>query len=145
MQGDTMVEAAAIAGSDQGLARDLLLLALQHDQDSDGAWLELAALVASPAEQRYCLRRALTLNERNWQALSGIVELGTGPLRYPAFLEAVPAPQAQPKETLPPGDLVLRFDGPAPLPGAPLLRPLVLGLLLMVLVAYGYRMTALLL
>lgn len=102
---------AAARASDRARARHLLTQAVRADPRSEQAWLWLAAVVDSPAQQRTCLEYVLRINPHNPQARRGLDSLAASPSPPPA---APPPPEPQPP---PPA------ASPQPPPPSPAPRP----------------------
>jgi tetratricopeptide (TPR) repeat protein len=69
--------AAAKAGR-TGVARDLLLRAVDVDSENEHAWLWLSSVVRTNDERRICLENVLTLNPNSAPAQRGLQKLGPG-------------------------------------------------------------------
>lgn len=78
-----------------GDARTLFAHALQADPESERAWLWFATVSDDPAEQRYCLRRALEINPES-VGLQRLAKLSPGPEMVPPELRELDQPPLPP-------------------------------------------------
>jgi tetratricopeptide (TPR) repeat protein len=109
---------AAARASDRARARHLLTQAVRADPRSEQAWLWLAAVVDSPAQQRTCLEYVLRINPHNPQARKGLAALAASPSPPPA---TPPPKEPPPPPPAPPPPLPAASTQP-PHP-SPVLRP----------------------
>lgn len=89
---------AALRAGDRASARASLVAALQVNPGDARAWLWLSGALDAPAEQRYCLERALVLDPASAAARQGLAMLSGVVARRPAMLpcEAETPPVSQP-------------------------------------------------
>ncbi|MCC7022061.1 MAG: ABC transporter substrate-binding protein [Thermomicrobiales bacterium] len=78
-----------------GDARALFARALQADPESERAWLWFATVADDPAEQRYCLRRALEINPES-VGLQRLALLPPGPETVPPEVRELDQPPLPP-------------------------------------------------
>jgi len=74
---------SAYQGGKKSEAFYLFSQALQHDPQSEQAWIWLSAVVDAPGERRFCLERALAINPYNEAYVRGVQ-------RLPADLQSQP-------------------------------------------------------
>ena len=67
---------AALKAGQRDKARDLLMEAVEHDEENEQAWLWLSGAVDTDEDKRICLENALTLNSDNQAAKRGLANLG---------------------------------------------------------------------
>lgn len=77
---------AALRAGDRAAARASLVAALQANPGDARAWLWLSGALDAPAEQRYCLERALALDPASAAAQRGLAILSGVVARRPAVL-----------------------------------------------------------
>jgi hypothetical protein len=86
---------AALRSGDRARARALLIAALQTTPADATAWLWLSGALHDPAEQRYCLERALAADATLMPAQRGLTELAGVVARAPVEFDQVTVPSAQ--------------------------------------------------
>lgn len=91
------INLGAIAHAEGRLAdaRTLFAHALHLEPDNERAWLWYATVAEDPAEQRYCLNRALEINPES-RGLQRLVALPRGPMSVPDELRQVDEPPLPP-------------------------------------------------
>ncbi len=82
---------AALRRGERQRARAVLIAALRADPGDARVWLWLSGALDDPAEQRYCLERALALDPECAPARQGVVMLGGNGAAAPAFVADLPA------------------------------------------------------
>jgi hypothetical protein len=80
-------------------ARNLLLQAVEVDENSEQAWLWLSAVVDTPEDQQTCLENVLTINPNNQKAQQGLRILREKMNAAPP--PAPPKPSTSPLNALP--------------------------------------------
>jgi len=84
---------AAMKTGQRDKARDLLMEAIEHDEENEQAWLWLSGAVDTDEDKRVCLENVLSLNPENQAAQKGLVKLGN---------PATPSRQTVRREITPP-------------------------------------------
>ncbi len=82
---------AALRRGERQRARAVLIAALRADPGDARVWLWLSGALDDPAEQRYCLERALALDPECAPARHGVAMLGGNGAAAPAFVADLPA------------------------------------------------------
>lgn len=85
---------AALRRGERDRARTSLIAALRADPGDARAWLWLSGAVDNPAEQRYCLERALALDPRCAPARQGMAVLRGITAAPPAWVADLPGAEA---------------------------------------------------
>lgn len=92
---------AALRRGERDRARASLIAALRADPGDARAWLWLSGAVDNPAEQRYCLERALALDPRCDPARQGVAVLSGITAAPPAWATDLPGAGAVVHESAP--------------------------------------------
>ncbi|KAA3664054.1 MAG: hypothetical protein DWQ04_07670 [Chloroflexi bacterium] len=84
--------AKALKAGERDKAHQLLMQAVQQDEQNEKAWLWLSGAVKTKEERRVCLENVLTLNPDNATAKKGLTKLG-----YPIPEPPPPKPESEPE------------------------------------------------